>query len=108
MAYVELLEDQRKPMVSAFLSRTVAWFNSTAVEFRRVMSNNGTTDASKGLAKACLTLDRFPGSTARFQRRSGPPWVRAGPGRARSQRRHAGAAFRPDQQPRQGGRGPAQ
>jgi transposase InsO family protein len=38
-----------------WLSRALAWFNSQAIECRRVMSDNDPAYVSKAFAKACRT-----------------------------------------------------
>lgn len=56
LAYVEVLENERKESVTAFLQRAVAWFGGHGVEIRRLMTDNGPGYRSKLHRKACEQL----------------------------------------------------
>jgi transposase InsO family protein len=40
LAYVELLDDERAPTVTAFVSRALEWFSDRGIESKRVMTDN--------------------------------------------------------------------
>jgi len=56
LAYVEVLDDERKETVTAFLRRAVAWFAEQGVTIQRVMTDNGSGYRSKLHRKACDAL----------------------------------------------------
>jgi transposase InsO family protein len=56
LAYVEVLDDERKETVTAFLQRAVAWFAARGVIIERVMTDNGSGYRSKLHRKACQAL----------------------------------------------------
>jgi len=56
LAYVEVLDDERKETVSAFLQRAVAWFAAHGVIIERLMTDNGPGYRSKLHHKACQAL----------------------------------------------------
>ena len=56
LAYVEVLDDERKETVTAFLRRAVAWFAAQGVTIQRVMTDNGSGYRSKLHRKACDAL----------------------------------------------------
>jgi transposase InsO family protein len=56
LAYVEVLEDERKETVTAFLQHAVAWFAAHGVTIQRVMTDNGSGYRSKLHRKACQAL----------------------------------------------------
>ena len=56
LAYVEVLNDERKETVTAFLQRAVAWFAAQGVTIQRVMTDNGSGYRSKLHRKACEAL----------------------------------------------------
>ena len=53
LAYVEVLDDERKESVTAFLQRAVAWFGGHGVGVERLMTDNGPGYRSKLHRKAC-------------------------------------------------------
>ena len=53
LAYVEVLADERKETVCAFLQRAVAWFAGHGVRVERLMTDNGAGYRSKLHRKAC-------------------------------------------------------
>ncbi|MGI8512425.1 MAG: DDE-type integrase/transposase/recombinase, partial [Solirubrobacteraceae bacterium] len=56
LAYVEVLDDERKETVTAFLRRAVAWFADQGVIVERLMTDNGPGYRSKLHRKACEAL----------------------------------------------------
>jgi transposase InsO family protein len=56
LAYVEVLDDERKETVTAFLQRAVAWFAAQGITIQRVMTDNGSGYRSKLHGKACQQL----------------------------------------------------
>jgi transposase InsO family protein len=56
LAYVEVLDDERKATVTAFLQRAVAWFAGQGVTIQRLMTDNGPGYRSKLHRKACDAL----------------------------------------------------
>jgi transposase InsO family protein len=56
LAYVEVLDDERKETVTAFLQRAVAWFAAHGVRVERLMTDNGPGYRSKLHRKACQAL----------------------------------------------------
>jgi transposase InsO family protein len=56
LAYVEVLDDERKESVTAFLQRAVAWFAGHGVGVERLMTDNGPGYRSKLHRKACDAL----------------------------------------------------
>ena len=56
LAYVEVLDDERKETVTGFLQRAVAWFADHGVTVERVMTDNGPGYRSKLHRKACQAL----------------------------------------------------
>jgi transposase InsO family protein len=56
LAYVEVLDDERKESVTAFLTRAVAWFSGHGVQVERLMTDNGPGYRSKLHRKACQQL----------------------------------------------------
>jgi transposase InsO family protein len=56
LAYVEVLGDERKETVTAFLQRAVAWFAAHGVIIERLMTDNGSGYRSKLHRKACAAL----------------------------------------------------
>lgn len=56
LAYVEVLSDERKEAVTAFLTRAVAWFGAHGIRVERLMTDNGPGYRSKLHRKACDTL----------------------------------------------------
>ena len=56
LAYVEVLDDERKETVTAFLGRAVGWFADHGVIIERVMTDNGSGYRSKLHRKACEAL----------------------------------------------------
>ncbi len=57
LAYVEVLDDERKETVTTFLRRAVAWFAAEGVIVERLMTDNGSGYRSKLHRKACQALD---------------------------------------------------
>lgn len=56
LAYVEVLENERKETVTGFLQRSVAWFADQGVIIERLMTDNGPAYRSKLHRKACEAL----------------------------------------------------
>jgi transposase InsO family protein len=56
VAYVEVLGDERKETVTAFLKRAVAWFAQRGVIIERLMTDNGSGYRSTLHRKACAAL----------------------------------------------------
>ena len=56
LAYVEVLDDERKETVTAFLRRAVGWFAAHGVIIERLMTDNGSGYRSKLHRKACEAL----------------------------------------------------
>ncbi len=56
LAFVEVLDDERKETVTAFLGRAVAWFSDQGVTVERLMTDNGSGYRSKLHRKACQAL----------------------------------------------------
>jgi transposase InsO family protein len=56
LAYVEVLDDERKETVTGFLQRAVAWFGAQGVIIERLMTDNGPGYRSKLHRKACQAL----------------------------------------------------
>jgi transposase InsO family protein len=56
LAYVEVLADERKETVTAFLQRAVAWFAERGVMIQRLMTDNGSGYRSALHRRACEAL----------------------------------------------------
>ena len=56
LAYVEVLDDERKETVTAFLERAVAWFAARGVIIERLMTDNGSAYRSALHRRACRAL----------------------------------------------------
>jgi transposase InsO family protein len=56
LAYVEILDDERKGTAITFLGRMVAWFAERGVRVREVMTDNGSCYISHDFAAACRQL----------------------------------------------------
>jgi transposase InsO family protein len=56
LAYVEVLDDERKETVTAFLTRAVAWFAGHGVRVQRLMTDNGSGYRSTLHRRACRQL----------------------------------------------------
>ena len=56
LAYVEVLDDERKESVTAFLQRAVAWFAAHGIRVQRLMTDNGSGYRSKLHRKACEAM----------------------------------------------------
>ncbi len=56
LAYVEVLDDERKEAVTAFLRRAVAWFAEHGVTIERLMTDNGPAYRSRLHRRACEAL----------------------------------------------------
>jgi transposase InsO family protein len=56
LAYVEVLDNERKETVTGFLQRAVAWFAAQGVTIQRVMTDNAPGYRSKLHRKACQAL----------------------------------------------------
>jgi transposase InsO family protein len=57
LAYVEVLDDERRATTTAFLVRALRWFRRHGVRVRQVMSDNGNGYISKLFRRACRWLD---------------------------------------------------
>src|SRR4051794_10183905 len=104
LAYVEVLDDERKETVTAFLGRAVAWFAAHAVRIQRVMTDNGSGYRSKLHRKACEALGirhlftrpyrpRTNGKAERFIRTLLNEWAYKRPYTTSTERRAALAAY---------------
>ena len=56
LAYVEVLDDERKETAAGFLRRAVEWYEDRNVSTQRVMTDNGSCYRSKHFAAACAGL----------------------------------------------------
>jgi transposase InsO family protein len=56
MAYAEVLPNERSPSSTAFLRRSVAWFQSRGVSVQAVMSDNGACYVSHRFKATCQKL----------------------------------------------------
>jgi transposase InsO family protein len=56
VAYVEILEDERRASTVGFLERMVAWFEDRGITIDEVLTDNGPAYCSKVFATACTTL----------------------------------------------------
>ena len=56
LAYAEVLPNERSPSSTAFLRRSVAWFQSRGVQVQAVMSDNGSCYVSNRFNATCKTL----------------------------------------------------
>ena len=56
LAYVEVLEDERKWTATGFLLRAVRWFRDRGIRIERVMTDNGACYISGVFAKACRLI----------------------------------------------------
>jgi transposase InsO family protein len=104
LAYVEVLDDERKETVTAFLQRAVAWFAARGVSIQRVMTDNGSGYRSKLHRKACEALGirhlftrpyrpRTNGKAERFIRTLLAGWAYQRPYPTSAERRAALDAF---------------
>lgn len=104
LAYVEVLDDERKETVTGFLQRAVAWFASQGVIIERLMTDNGPGYRSKLHRKACDALSirhlftrpyrpRTNGKAERFIRTLLAGWAYKRAYNTSHERRSALAAF---------------
>jgi len=56
LAYVEVLDDEKRATATAFLIRAVRWFRDKGVRIKRVMTDNGSGYVSRLFAKACRMI----------------------------------------------------
>jgi transposase InsO family protein len=56
LAYVEILENEKRTAVTGFLVRTLRWFRNRGIRVERVMTDNGSGYVSRLFAKACRLL----------------------------------------------------
>jgi transposase InsO family protein len=56
LAYVEVLPDEKRQLVTGFLVRALRWFKRQGVRVERVMSDNGSGYVSRLFRKACRML----------------------------------------------------
>jgi transposase InsO family protein len=56
LAYVEILDDQRRPSAIAFLERATRWFTKRGAVVQEVMTDNGSCYVSRDFAAACERL----------------------------------------------------
>ena len=56
LAYVEVLESERREAVCGFLERAVAWFAGHGIRVERVMTDNGPGYRSRAHAALCRRL----------------------------------------------------
>ena len=104
LAYVEVLGDERKETVTAFLQRAVSWFADQGVIVERLMTDNGSGYRSKLHRKACQALGirhlftrpyrpRTNGKAERFIRTLLDGWAYKRPYTTNSERRQALTGF---------------
>jgi transposase InsO family protein len=104
LAYVEVLDDERKETVTAFLGRAVAWFAGHGVIIRRPMTDNGSGYRSTLHRRACHALGirhlftrpyrpRTNGKAERFIRTLLAGWAYHRPYATSAERHAALAAF---------------
>ncbi len=104
LVYVEVLDDERKETVTAFLQRAVAWFAAHGVTVERLMTDNGSGYRSKLHRKACEALNirhlftrpyrpRTNGKAERFIRTLLAGWAYQRPYATSAERRAALPAF---------------
>lgn len=104
LAYVEVLADERKETVTAFLQRAVAFFAEHGVRVQRLMTDNGSGYRSKLHRKACEALGirhlftrpyrpRTNGKAERFIRTLLDSWAYQRPYTTSAQRQQALPAF---------------
>jgi transposase InsO family protein len=104
LAYVEVLEDERKETVTGFLRRAVAWFKAQGITVQRLMTDNGSGYRSKLHRKACEALairhlftrpyrPRTNGKAERFIRTLLDGWAYKRPYTNSAERRAALPAF---------------
>ena len=56
LAYVEVLDDERKETASGFLRRATTWYRRRGVRVERVLTDNGSCYRSKLFARVCSRL----------------------------------------------------
>ena len=56
LAYVEVLDDERRDTTTAFLLRALRWFRARGIRAERVMTDNGSAYRSRRFAKALRLL----------------------------------------------------
>jgi len=104
LAYVEVLDDERKETVTGFLRRAVAWFADQGVTIERLMTDNGPGYRSKLHRKVCEGLGirhlftrpyrpRTNGKAERFIRTLLGGWAYKRPYATSAERRSALAGF---------------
>jgi len=104
LAYVEVLSDERKETVTAFLQRAVAWFSDQGIIVERLMTDNGPGYRSKLHRRACEALGirhlftrpyrpRTNGKAERFIRTMLEGWAYRRPYATSAERRVALDAF---------------
>ena len=104
LAYVEVLDDERKETVTAFLRRAVAWFADQGVTIERLMTDNGPGYRSKLHRNTCQALGirhlftrpyrpRTNGKAERFIRTLLDGWAYKRPYTTSAERRLALPAF---------------
>jgi len=104
LAYVEVLSDERKETVTAFLQSAVGWFSDQGVIVERLMTDNGPGYRSKLHRRACQALGirhlftrpyrpRTNGKAERFIRTLLDGWAYKRPYATSAERRGALAAF---------------
>ena len=104
LAYVEVLDDERKQSVTAFLERAVGWFGDQGVIIERLMTDNGPGYRSKLHRRACQALGirhlftrpyrpRTNGKAERFIRTLLDGWAYQRPYATSAHRRAALPAF---------------
>jgi transposase InsO family protein len=57
LAYVEVLDDERKETAVGFLKRAIRWFRRRKIQPERILTDNGNCYRSKLFAKACEDHD---------------------------------------------------
>jgi transposase InsO family protein len=56
LAYVEILDNEKRAAVTGFLIRALRWFRNRGIRVERIMTDNGSGYVSRLFAKACRLL----------------------------------------------------
>ncbi|RAO30357.1 Beta-glucosidase [Micromonospora noduli] len=99
LAYTEILHDERQDTAAAFRQRAHAWFSSSGITVRRVLTDNGSCYKSRLWHDTCtqlgVTVKTRPyrpqtnGNVERFHRTMTDEWAYAKPYRSETARRAA-------------------
>ncbi|MDG4841328.1 IS481 family transposase [Micromonospora sp. WMMD967] len=100
LAYTEILPDERQDTAAAFWQRAYAWFSSSGITIRRVLTDNGSCYKSRLWHDTCNQLGvtvkktrpyrpQTNGKVERFHRTMTDEWAYAKPYRSETARRAA-------------------